>query len=130
MPTQASLGRHEEVVSPATATPAAATSAAPAAKHEPEAKLSATDKPAASKPTEPAAPRYVVQVGAYADDAKARDVRHKLEKAGLKTYTHVAETKEGKRTRVRIGPFTSKDEADKTVARLKGMNLQATVLTL
>lgn len=128
--TQASLGRHEEVVSPATAMPAAATSAAPAAKHEPEAKPSATDKPAASKPTEPAAPRYVVQVGAYADDAKARDVRHKLEKAGLKTYTHVAETKEGKRTRVRIGPFTSKDEADKTVARLKGMNLQATVLTL
>jgi DedD protein len=72
----------------------------------------------------------VVQVGAYADDAKAREVRSRLEKAGLKTYTHVAETKDGKRTRVRLGPFATKDEADKAAARAKTMNLQATVLTL
>lgn len=133
VPTQASLGKHEEVV--AAAAPAA--SAAPAAKTESDAKPVVNDKAndkdkatPVSKPAEPAAPRFVVQVGAYADDAKARDVRHKLEKAGLKTYTHVAETKEGKRTRVRLGPFASKDEADKTMARLKAMNLQATLLTL
>lgn len=128
--TQASLGKHEEVVA---AAPATATAATSPAKAEGENKPVAHDKDKsspASKPAEPAAPRFVVQVGAYADDAKARDVRHKLEKAGLKTYTHVAETKEGKRTRVRLGPFASKDEADKTVARLKAMNLQATILTL
>ena len=49
---------------------------------------------------------------------------------GFKTYTHVAETKEGKRTRVRLGPFATKDEAEKAAARVKTMNLQATVLTL
>jgi DedD protein len=53
-----------------------------------------------------------------------------LEKAGLKTYVHVAQTKEGKRTRVRIGPFASKEEAQKMVTKVKGLNLSAAVLTL
>ncbi|MFY8105246.1 MAG: SPOR domain-containing protein, partial [Ramlibacter sp.] len=57
--------------------------------------------------------RFVVQVGAFAETARAREARQKLEKAGLKTYTQVAETKEGKRIRVRLGPFESRAEADK-----------------
>jgi len=80
-------------------------------------------------PKEEASPRYVVQVGAYAEDAKVREVRAKLEKAGLKTYTQLAETKEGKRTRVRMGPYTNKAEAEKALAKVKSMQLQATLLT-
>ena len=53
-----------------------------------------------------------------------------VEKVGLKTYTHVAETKEGKRTRVRVGPFGSRAEADKAAERIKGLDLPAAVLTL
>lgn len=86
-------------------------------------------KPAASD-TKADAPRFVVQVGAFSDDAKAREVRSKLEKAGYKTYTHVADTKEGKRTRVRVGPFTSRDEADKVAHKIKQLQLQPQVLTL
>jgi len=86
-------------------------------------------KPAASD-TKADAPRFVVQVGAFSDEAKAREVRSKLEKAGYKTYTHVADTKEGKRTRVRIGPFTSRDEADKAAHKIKQLQLQPQVLTL
>jgi DedD protein len=74
--------------------------------------------------------RFVVQVGAFADADRAREVRAKLEKAGLKTYTHVAETKDGPRTRVRVGPFTSKPEAKKAAERIKQLNLPAAVLTL
>ena len=74
--------------------------------------------------------RLVVQVGAYADAAKARDARAKLEKAGLKTYAQVAETKDGKRTRVRIGPFASRAEADKAAAKVKSLDLPASILTL
>jgi DedD protein len=58
-----------------------------------------------------------------------REVRAKLEKAGLKTYTQLAETKEGKRTRVRMGPYTNKAEAEKALAKVKGLQLQATLLT-
>ncbi|MEY2802644.1 MAG: hypothetical protein RL513_2229 [Pseudomonadota bacterium] len=74
--------------------------------------------------------RFVVQVGAFAETARAREARQKLEKAGLKTYTQVAETKEGKRIRVRLGPFESRAEADKAAAKVKGLDLPATVLAL
>ncbi len=93
-----------------TATPPAATAAAPA--------------------TAAAAERLVVQVGAFSEEAGARSVRQKLEAAGLKTYTHVAETSEGRRIRVRLGPYNSRAEADKAAARVKTLGLPAAVLTL
>jgi len=75
-------------------------------------------------------PRFVVQIGAFAEDAKVKELRLKLEKAGFKTYTNVANTKDGPRTRVRVGPFASKDEADKTANKIKQLQLQPLVLTL
>ena len=74
--------------------------------------------------------RLVVQVGAFADADKAREARTKLEKAGLKTYTQVADTKDGKRTRVRVGPFASKAEAEKAASKIKSLDLPAAILTL
>jgi DedD protein len=74
--------------------------------------------------------RAVVQVGAYADLAKAREVRAKLESAGLKTYTQEVDTKDGKRIRVRVGPFATKEEADKTAEKIRKLNLQTSVLKL
>jgi DedD protein len=82
------------------------------------------------EPVAAATGRFVVQVGAFADPARAREVRQKLERAGLKTYTHVADTKDGPRTRVRVGPFTSKAEAEKTAEKVKKLNLPAVLLTL
>jgi len=77
-----------------------------------------------------AAQRVVVQVGAFAEEARAREVRQKLERAGLKTYTHVAQTAEGRRIRVRLGPFDSRAEAEKAAARVKALGLSAAILTL
>jgi DedD protein len=74
--------------------------------------------------------RFIVQVGAFADADKARDVRGKLERAGLKTYAQVVDTKDGKRTRVRVGPFVSRADADKAATRIKGLDLPASVLSL
>ena len=74
--------------------------------------------------------RLIVQVGAFADADKAREARAKLEKAGLKTYTQVADTKDGKRTRVRVGPFDSKAEAEKAASKIKALDLPAAILTL
>jgi DedD protein len=74
--------------------------------------------------------RSVVQVGAYADLAKAREARAKLESAGFKTYTQEVDTKDGKRIRVRVGPFATKEEADKTAEKIRKLNLQTSVLKL
>ena len=86
-----------------------------------------TEAPAAASAEEA---RFIVQVGAFADAEKAREARTKVERAGLKTYTQVVDTKDGKRTRVRVGPFTNRAEADKAAARIKALDLSASVLTL
>lgn len=74
--------------------------------------------------------RYVVQVGAFADAARAREVRQKIERAGLKTYTQVVETKEGRRIRVRVGPFADKVQADRAIDKVKKLELPAALLNL
>ena len=74
--------------------------------------------------------RMVVQVGAYADAAKAREARAKLEKAGLKTYAQVVDTQDGQRTRVRVGPFPSRAEAEQVAGKIKSLGLPVTILTL
>lgn len=73
--------------------------------------------------------RVVVQVGAFADAAKAQETRAKLEGAGLKAFTQVVDVKDGKRTRVRVGPFASKAEADQAAAKIRQLGLSAAILS-
>lgn len=74
--------------------------------------------------------RFVVQVGAFSDLEKMRDVRRKVEGAGLKTYTQVVETKDGSRTRVRVGPFPDKTEASRVAEKIRKLDLPAAILAL
>ena len=103
----------------------------PPAKPEVTADAKAESKPAA-KPADSkdTATRFVVQAGTFSDDVKLREVRSKLEKAGIATYTQVIEGKDGRRVRVRVGPFTSRDDADKAARKIKQLQLQPQVLTL
>ena len=133
--------------SPATKVePARTTAPKPEAKPEPkvEAKPEArTEVKAQTKPdaksttavtakpaSEGVTPRYVVQVGAFAEAGAVREVRSRVEKLGLATYTQAIDTPSGARTRVRVGPFASRDEADKVAAKLKAAGLPGAVLTL
>ncbi|MCM2252396.1 MAG: SPOR domain-containing protein [Ramlibacter sp.] len=104
------------------APPPPRTEEAAKAKAQPEGNTA----PAAAAPEG----RFVVQVGAFADPAKARAARLKVERAGLRTYTNVADTKDGKRVRVRVGPFATRAEADKAATKLKGLELPAAILAL
>lgn len=74
--------------------------------------------------------RWVVQIGAFAEDRTVRDARAKADKAGLATYTQVITAQAGKRTRVRVGPFGDRSEADAVADKLKQAGLPATVLKL
>jgi DedD protein len=89
----------------------------------------ASPAPTASAPA-PEPGRFVVQVGAFADDAAVRQARQKVEKLGLKTYTQEVNTDAGKRVRVRVGPFATRDEAEQVLGKLKGAGLPGAVLTL
>lgn len=142
-----SLDAREEVVEPTRpATPAkaadskaaeakAAEAKAAQAKAAADAKVAEAERAKAlldgkTPKEETTGQRIVVQVGAFADAARAREARQKLERAGLKTYTHVANTPDGQRIRVRVGPFATKAEADKAAARVKALGLPAAILTL
>jgi len=74
--------------------------------------------------------RFVIQVGAFADAEAAGETRKSVEKLGLKTYTQVAQTAAGKRIRVRVGPFSSRGEAEAALAKAKAAGLSAVLLTL
>lgn len=92
-----------------------------------QALLDGKESPSAAPAAED---RLVVQVGAFADVGKAREARLKLERAGLKTYTQEVQAKDGLRIRVRVGPFGSRDDADKAVEKIKKLDLPAAILTL
>ena len=126
---------------PAPAEPARQSDKAPA-KAPAKAPEKAAEKPAkpATKPAEKTADkkpepkagdsRYVVQFGAFADVNAAREARQKAERMGLKTYAQQVDTPQGKRIRVRLGPFADKAEADKALATLRKGGLNGNVLTL
>ena len=139
----------EEVVAPTAAPKAAAAPAASAAPAKAEGKTDIkAEHKAEAKPTskasddghkakallegkDSAAGKVVIQVGAFSDADKVREVRRKLEQAGLKTYTQTVEGKDGKRsTRVRVGPFDSRAEADKAAARVRKLDLPANLIAL
>ena len=101
--------------------------AKPDAKPDAKPEAKPVTKPVDSKDT---GARFVVQAGTFSDEAKLRETRSKLEKAGITTYTQVIEGKEGRRVRVRVGPFSNRDEADKVARKIKQLQLQPQVLTL
>lgn len=132
VPAQASLQAQEEIV-PKSSAAASVPSSADVPGPAPKAQASRTPAAPGGKQESAAASgssRVVVQVGAYADPAKARETRQKLEKAGLKTYTQVVETKDGQRTRVRVGPYSSREEAEQVAAKIKALDLPASILAL
>lgn len=105
--------------------PKPAVAAAPTPAPKPAAEVA---KPAA--PAAQAATRFVVQIGAFAEASAVRDVRSKAQQAGLATFTQNVTTADGQRTRVRLGPFASREEAEKAAARAKAAGLGGAVLTL
>lgn len=104
--------------------------APPAAAEAARAQALLDGKDATSPATAKAASRFVVQVGAFAENTAAHETRVKVEKLGLKTYAQVADTDAGKRIRVRVGPFASKEEASQAKDRLKAAGFPAVLLTL
>ncbi|MFC0166464.1 SPOR domain-containing protein [Pseudoduganella danionis] len=84
-------------------------------------------KPAA-KPAAAAADanqKFVLQVAALTDHDKVEELRDKLKKAGISSFTE--KTPSGDRTRVRVGPFSNKDDAEKVRAKLSAMGLSGRV---
>ncbi|MDY7578042.1 SPOR domain-containing protein [Herbaspirillum sp. RTI4] len=72
--------------------------------------------------------QFVIQVAALATQEKIDELRTKLREAGIATYTQKVATKGGDRTRIRVGPFASREEADKMRARIAKLGLNGTLV--
>lgn len=88
-------------------------------------------KPEAAKPDgDKDRGRFVVQAGSYTDLDAVREVRNKLERMGLKTYTQAAVIDGVTRVRVRVGPYTSRQEAQEVQNKIKAAGVAASLLQL
>ena len=119
--------------------PAASTPSKPAATDAKEAAAPpkvATVKPApAATPRKPAAaaPRlegFAVQVGAFRDEETLKQARAKLVAAGIAHYTERLGEGPDALTRLRAGPFPTREAAESARAKLQKASLDANVVTL
>lgn len=97
---------------------------APPAKPEAVAKLKEVTK---EKP-KAASGGFVIQVAALADTAKARELQAKIAGGGMKAYTEVVQTAKGPVTRVRVGPYASREAAEKARTQLQRLQLDGKVV--
>ena len=67
---------------------------------------------------------WVVVLDAFSDVKNVKQLRTKLSAAGVKSYTEAVQTSKGELTRVRAGPFDSKEAAEKARAKLVAMGLK------
>lgn len=114
------------------ASPVAKTDIKPIAKPEPKVEVKPEPKPeqkpeAKPEPKSEAKPAqsatggetWEVQLGAYSEPARVKNLLGKLKELGVPAYTEKVETPKGSRTRVRAGPFPSREAAEKAKARVK-----------
>ena len=98
-------------------------------KTEPAKAVKAETKDNKVKPaTDAAQAKFVIQVAALATQEKVNELQGRLTKAGIKSHTQKVSVQDGERIRVRVGPFASKSEAEKTCAKLDKMSLKCTIL--
>ncbi len=120
---------------PPPATPARVATAVPAAPPKPTPAPRPDDKAPAkpapeAKPAAPAATRFVLQVGAFEHAAAARETRGKVEKLGLKAYEQEVDAAGARRIRVRLGPYASREEAERMLQKLRAGGMSASVVPL
>ncbi|MBP6708113.1 MAG: SPOR domain-containing protein [Candidatus Accumulibacter sp.] len=71
--------------------------------------------------------QQVILIGAFANRENAEQLQRKISAAGVSTYTEILETPEGRKTRVRAGPFPNREAADKALEKLKRMGVTGVV---
>jgi DedD protein len=72
---------------------------------------------------------FALQVGAYSTKEKVRELQSQLKAANITSYTQKIITKSGEVTRIRVGSFANKAEAEKIRAKLVKLGLNGTLIS-
>lgn len=106
-PAPAKPAATEQPAKPVTLKRADSLTEAPQAKEQP------------AKAPEPAPKGYTVQLGVFSNPTNALQLQEKLAQNGIKSYTE---------TKLNVGPFQSKAEADQALAKIRSLGVSAVVV--
>lgn len=77
--------------------------------------------PAAATAAAPSAAsdQFVILIGAFTDQGNVNNLQHKLTELGIKVYTEPLDSPQGRKIRVRAGPFASREAGEKALDKMK-----------
>ena len=71
---------------------------------------------------------YLLQIGVFSDPENVKKLEAKLSDSGLKPRGEVIDTPTGKATRLRVGPFSSRKDAEAALVKVKALNIPGQVV--
>lgn len=84
-------------------------------------------KPAVEKSTDKPADKtvgaFVIQIGAFSNEGNIKNLRNKLNEQGIKSFTEPL----GDKTRVRAGPFATREAAEKALQKMKSIGVSGQI---
>jgi len=94
----------------------------------PKAEL-AKPEPVKAETKTPASGSYFVQIGVFSDPDNVKQMQDKLNAKGLKTRVESVDTAKGQKTRLRVGPFGGKKEAESALEKMKSLSLTGMIVS-
>ena len=71
--------------------------------------------------------QFVILIGAFSNPANVKQLQTKIGELGVKVYTEPLDSPEGKKMRVRAGPFANREAADKALDKMKRIGVNGVV---
>jgi len=123
--TVAALGAPKTAEQPAPKAPEAPVKAPEPAVKAPEAAKKSAETARAEAAVSGASEAFVIPLGSFGNADNVRQLQARLTKEGIQSYTEPVKTASGEQTRVRAGPYPSREAAEKARERVKGLGIDA-----
>lgn len=84
-------------------------------------------KPESTQATANGNGQFVILIGAFSNPANVKQLQTKIGELGIKVFTEPLQSPDGKKTRVRAGPFANREAADKALEKMKRIGVNGVV---
>lgn len=86
-----------------------------------------SDAKPAAKSADAKSGEYLVLIGAFANEANVKALKGKLGEQGVKTFSEPLDTPQGKKIRLRAGPFPNREAAEKALEKMRKIGVAGVV---
>jgi DedD protein len=70
---------------------------------------------------------YLILIGAFSNEANVKNLKSKLAEQDIKMFSELLNTPQGKKTRVRAGPFASREAAERALQKMQRIGVSGVV---